>query len=171
MYVENSEATEQRAQTGLSFDYGKCWLSCSLRHFKGNWYIFKRNNSDMKVSFFKHFTMHICAAWSEPLISLMLVEYCKICWKNTKILIKLHKCAGSRYFIIFHKYLRQTCPSKSADPVQTAPKGAVWTGSALFAIQSTYFTHTWFQGSHLDLLQFLSQVKVSECLGLLQYAQ
>ena len=57
--------------------------------------------------------------------------------------------------------------ANSADPDQTAPRGAVWSGSTLFAIPSTLFGLITLWQSHIvQILGWLQQtVWVSEYLG------
>ena len=51
--------------------------------------------------------------------------------KNLFIFVEYSKCPK----IFVHKILYKPIYAKSADPDQTAPEGAVWSGSTLFAIQ------------------------------------
>ena len=57
--------------------------------------------------------------------------------------------------------------ANSADPDQTAPRGAVWSGSSLFAIPSASFGFITLWQSHIvQILQWLQQTFwVSEYLG------
>ena len=61
--------------------------------------------------------------------------------------------------------------ANSADPDQTAPRGAVWSGSTLFAIPAASFGCITLRKSHLvQLLGWLLQIFwVSEILGFLRY--
>ena len=61
--------------------------------------------------------------------------------------------------------------ANSADPDQTAPRGAVWSGSTLFAIPSASFGCITRRNSHLvQLLGWLQiNFQVSEILGFLRY--
>ena len=60
--------------------------------------------------------------------------------------------------------------ANSADPDQTAPRGAVWSGSTLFAIPSASFRLITLRQSHtIQILEWLQQIFwVSENLGSLR---
>ena len=69
------------------------------------------------------------------------------------------------------KFLDIQIWANSADPDQTAPRGAVWSGSTLFAIPSASFGYITLRKRHLvQLLGWLQQIFwVSEHLGNLRY--
>ena len=70
----------------------------------------------------------------------------------------------------FPKFSDRQVWADSADPDQTAPRGAVWSGSTLFAIPSASFGCITLTKRHLvQLLGWLQQIFwVSEYLGNLQ---
>ena len=69
------------------------------------------------------------------------------------------------------KFLDRYAWANSAEPYQTAPRGAVWSGPTLFAILSASFGHITLWWSHIvQILKWLQQIFwVSEYLGNLQY--
>ena len=59
----------------------------------------------------------------------------------------------------FHKFSDRQVWENSADPDQTAPRGAIWSGSTLFAIPSAFFGCITLKKSHLvQLLGWLQQI-------------
>ena len=70
-------------------------------------------------------------------------------------------------YCIVPKFSDRQVLANSADPDQTAPRGAVWSGSTLFAILSASFGHITLQQSHLVwILGWLQQIfRVSKFLG------
>ena len=71
----------------------------------------------------------------------------------------------------FPKFSDRQVWANRADPDQTAPKGAVWSGSTLFAIPPASFRRITLRKCHLvQLLGWLQQILwVSEYLGNLRY--
>ena len=69
------------------------------------------------------------------------------------------------------KFLDRQVWANSADPDQTAPRGAVWSGSTLFAILSASFGLITLWQSHIvQILECLQQIFwVSEYLGNSRY--
>ena len=66
-----------------------------------------------------------------------------------------------------HKFSDRYAWANSADPDQTAPRGAVWSGSTLFAIPSASFgLITLWQSHTVQILEWLQPIFwVSEYLG------
>ena len=65
------------------------------------------------------------------------------------------------------KFTDRQAGANSVDPDQTAPLGAVWSGSTLFAILSTSFGHITLCGSNFRMIKTI--FGVSEFLGFLRY--
>ena len=78
----------------------------------------------------------------------------------------------SKYILNDPKFLDRYAWANSADPDQTAPRGAVWSGSALFAIPSASFGLITLWQSHIvQTFEWLQQMFwVSENLGSLRYS-
>ena len=78
---------------------------------------------------------------------------------------------GNYFYCNDPKFSDRYAWANSADPDQTAPGGAVWSGSTLFAIPSASFGLITLCYSHIvQILEWLQQVFwVSEYLGNLRY--
>ena len=85
--------------------------------------------------------------------------------------LKLPHAVGFRLYRNFPKFSDRQVWANSADPDQTAPRGAVWSGSTLFAIPSASFGCITLRKHHLvQLLGWLQQIFwVFEYLGNLRY--
>ena len=105
-----------------------------------------------------------------------MVLWCFFCSKIRFVFLQLNKpCNFLICFLMnyrnYPKFSDRQAWANSADPDQTAPRGAVWLGSTLFAIPSASFGLNTLWLSHIvQILEWLPQIFwVSEYLGHLRY--